>query len=61
MQEKNWVLSLEIWNDLPPQIKNAENVFVFKQILKMWGGFLDKFNLHESFSLNTNTNREIYR
>ena len=40
MQEKNWVLSLEIWNDLPPQIKNAENLFVFKQIWKCGVAFL---------------------
>ena len=61
LAEKNSVLLMEIWNDLLPQIKNAENLFLFKQILKTWGGVSGKCNLHENFSLNTNTNKDIYR
>ena len=61
LPKKIWVLLLEICNDLPPQIKNAENLFVFKQMMKTWGGVSCKCNLHEIFSLNANTNKEIYR
>ena len=59
--EKNLSTIAGNMDDLPPQIKNAENLFVFKQMMKTWGGVSCKCNLHENFSLNANTNKEIYR
>ena len=36
-------------------IKNAENFFAFKQIMKTWDNVYCKCNLYENFSLNANT------
>ena len=30
------VLSPKIWNNVPPHIKNAENLSVFERLIKAW-------------------------
>ena len=42
-------------------VKNAENLFVFKVIMKTWGGISCKCDLYQNVPLNANTIREIYR
>ena len=42
-------------------VKNAENLFVFKVIMKTWGGISCKCDLCQNVPLNANTIREIYR
>ena len=32
------VLGSKIWNRLLPHTKNAENLFIFKQLIKTWDG-----------------------
>lgn len=59
--EKIRRLLTKIWNHLPPQIKNAENISSLKQIMKRWVGIPCKCNLYQNFSLNGNTIKEIYR
>ena len=59
--EKIRRLLTKIWNHLPPQIKNAENISSLKQIMKRWVGIPCKCYLYQNFSLNGNTIKEIYR
>ena len=38
-------LGPQIWNRLPPHIKNAGNLSAFKRLIKTWDGLLCKCNL----------------
>ena len=44
------VLGPKIWNSLPPHIKSAQNLSVFKHLIKSWDGVSCKCNLCRSIN-----------